>query len=342
MAVFLDATNLGARPYGGPGVSSHAGSPSAGARSLRFNGTQGGGPSNVAFGIETRPEFSLPGDFHFEGLIQFDAGTTGLPVLVVCHIGGVQFAVYRAAGASGTLVLNVNTASTLRVTGGSVVPEGVLHAWSVTRVSGVWTLRLNGVSQGTYTDAASLGAGSIFFGSGSVVSGVGGLTGYMDEIALYRTAVHAADYTPTFAEVPEGAANPHWESIALLIHGDEALATSAAVIAGPNSLQAFPPTWPAVVRTTPGATRLDPLRNFGTRGLSGVVDYITSPAAGRIVRAYDKASGILLRETTTAGDGTYSFPDLLGGRDYYVVALDSPPNPASAWDTDISPIVQAT
>lgn len=103
----------------------------------------------------------------------------------------------------------------------------------------------------------------------------------------------------------------------------------------------YAPAWP-VTPTVAQPLVLVPLGNFGARALSGVVDYITSPAAGRIVRAYDKASGVLLRETVTAGDGTYSFPDLIGSRDYYVVALDTPPNPASAWDTDISPIVQAT
>jgi hypothetical protein len=113
-------------------------------------------------------------------------------------------------------------------------------------------------------------------------------------------------------------------------------------LAAPESLALYSLSWPVVFNAIPEDARLNPPQLFGTRGLSGVVDYITTPAAGRIVRAYDKRSGILLRETTTAGDGTYSFPDLLGDRDYYVVALDTPPNPASAWDTDISPIVQAT
>ena len=128
-----------------------------------------------------------------------------------------------------------------------------------------------------------------------------------------------------------------------LLTGVSDTSPSSAVLTGPSVTFPLPaPFFGVTAKTLPSPTRLRVLDRFGTRGLSGVVDYITTPAASRIVRAYDKASGILLRETTTAGDGTYSFPDLLGNRDYYVVALDSPPNPASAWDTDISPIVQAT
>lgn len=341
MAVFNDATRLGSRPYGGPGVSSHSGSPSAGARSLRFNGTQGGGPGGTAFGVESRDAFALgTGDFHMEGLVQFDAGTVGANVLIACHIGGIQFAAYRDSATGG---LFLYSASAVRISGGTSMPVATLHAWALTRVAGTMTLRLNGVSQGTYANAGAIGSQTIYMGGSGVLSGVGGLTGYMDEIALYTSnAGVTADYAPTYAEVPEFGANANWASISLLIHGDEALAQSSALLSGVDSLALYAPSWPVTARVTPDAGRLDPLRNFGARGLSGVVDYITTPAASRIVRAYDKASGILLRETTTAGDGTYSFPDLLGNRDYYVVALDSPPNPASAWDTDISPIVQAT
>ena len=341
MPDFYDPTRLGAWPASvGAQVTENSGSPSAGAKSLRF---PGGSSLGVSF---TRDTIALgAGDFHIEGLVQFDAGTVGSNVLICCHAGGSQFAVYRN-GATGGLSLNFNSASTSRVNGATVMNANALHAWSLTRVSGVNTLRLNGVSQGAYTDSAPIGLpgspGTIYFGGGSVASGLGALTGYMDELVLYRAAVYTADYAPTYAEVPEGAANPNWGSIAFLIHGDCPIVASRAALAGPDSLSLYAPSWPVTPRVTPDVTRLDTLRNFGTRALSGVVDYITAPAAGRIVRAYDKASGILLRETTTAGDGTYSFPDLLGSRDYYVVALDSPPNPASAWDTDISPIVQAT
>ena len=339
MAVFYDGTRLGTWPDGGPGVTAHTGNPAVGARALRFSGVQGGGPAGTTFGVESRPAFALTGDFHMEGLVQFDSGTVASSVLIACHNGGSQFAVYRD-GATGGLFLNANSAGTLRISGATAMPVDTLHAWALTRVAGVWTLRLNGVSQGTYTSTATLAAATIFLGSSGVIS-AGGLTGYMDEIALYTSnAGVTADYTPTYAEIPEGAANPHWQSISLLIHGDEAIG-QGALVPGLTTLSTHTPTWPVTPRVEQPIV-LTPLANFGARALSGVVDYITSPAAGRTVRAYDKASGRLLRETTTAGDGTYSFPDLIGSRDYYVVALDTPPNPASAWDTDISPIVQAT
>lgn len=113
--------------------------------------------------------------------------------------------------------------------------------------------------------------------------------------------------------------------------------TSAAVL-GLLSKSLFAP--PAVqprsvlaqpVRWVPGAL-------YGRAALAGVVDYVTTPAPGRLVRVYLKASGALLRETVTAADGSYSFGDLAPDRDYYVVALDNAP---SNWDTDISPVVRA-
>jgi Concanavalin A-like lectin/glucanases superfamily len=339
VTTFADPTRLGSLPFGlSTHVTEHSGSPAVGPRALRFTGASGagGGPAGLVFGCAARDAFALPSDFHFEGLVQFDDGSVSGQVGIAGLIGASLY-IYRKS--SGFLAFLQG--STERVVGSTVMGTGVVHAWALTRSSGTWTLRLNGVSQGTWVDSTSLAANIVWFGSNSGANER--LTGYMDEVALYGSnAGVTADYTPSYAEIPEGGANANWSSIALLIHGDEALVQSSALLPGPDSLLLYAPSWPVTPRATPDATRLDVLRNFGNRSLSGVVDYITTPAAGRIVRAYDKASGVLLRETATAGDGTYSFPDLLGNRDYYVVALDSPPNPASAWDTDISPIVQAT
>lgn len=285
------------------------------------------------------PLLTYSADFTWEGYVRFDAGTLTADRYIYLNGNGSGWWVYFKSS-SGRLVLGCSGSD--RVSGSAAISAGTVYKWSVTRSSGVATLRVNGVSQGTYSNAESIGFGSsMYWGSDGGVGRL--LIGHLDELAAYRSAKYTGDYTPLFAETPDTlAGDPARESISYLYHGDEAIAQSSASLAALDSLSLYAPSWPVTLRVTPDAQRLDPLRSFGARGLSGVVDYITAPAAGRIVRAYDKASGILLRETTTAGDGSYSFPDLLGGRDYYVVALDSPPNPASAFDTDISPIVQAT
>ena len=68
----------------------------------------------------------------------------------------------------------------------------------------------------------------------------------------------------------------------------------------------------------------------GTKSIAGEVDIGTTPVAGRIVRAYARATGALLRQDTTDGAGLYSFADLDGRYTYYVVALDLQPGGQNA------------
>ena len=63
----------------------------------------------------------------------------------------------------------------------------------------------------------------------------------------------------------------------------------------------------------------------GTKSIAGEVDIVTTPVAGRIVRAYDRITGALLRQVTSDAAGLYSFADLDGRYPYYVVALDTQP-----------------
>ncbi|MFM9881186.1 MAG: hypothetical protein ACKVOO_12350 [Burkholderiaceae bacterium] len=67
-------------------------------------------------------------------------------------------------------------------------------------------------------------------------------------------------------------------------------------------------------------------RVSGPGYLQGTVKVITSPVA-RPVRLYDRASGLLLRSTTSMTDGSYCFGNLPLGRPYLVLAIDNAASP---------------
>lgn len=64
----------------------------------------------------------------------------------------------------------------------------------------------------------------------------------------------------------------------------------------------------------------------GFRGpgfLAGTVT-VEGVQASRPVRVYDRISGVLVRTGQSMGTGAYRFDDLMLGRPYTVVAIDSP------------------
>lgn len=62
----------------------------------------------------------------------------------------------------------------------------------------------------------------------------------------------------------------------------------------------------------------------------------STPAPGRLVRLYDRASGLLLRQVLSELDGTYAFEDVATNREVYVVAVDAIPG----YDPVVSPVVE--
>jgi hypothetical protein len=100
--------------------------------------------------------------------------------------------------------------------------------------------------------------------------------------------------------------------------------SSAYVVAGPSRATVATPL-PLTKRVVVGPVMRYPRERAGTRAIAGEVDIGTTPVAGRIVRAYDRATGLLLRQVTTDSAGLYSFADLDGRYTYYVVALDTQP-----------------
>ena len=61
----------------------------------------------------------------------------------------------------------------------------------------------------------------------------------------------------------------------------------------------------------------------GTRSISGVVTVNGIPAQ-RKVRLHDKSNGVVVQETWSKEDGSYTFSDLDEIREYYVVSFDHP------------------
>lgn len=58
--------------------------------------------------------------------------------------------------------------------------------------------------------------------------------------------------------------------------------------------------------------------------ISGIVtNEDATPAAGKIVRLYDRITGFLIQATTTDASGAYSFEMLNSADRYYVVAIGS-------------------
>ena len=219
-----------------------------GSSALYFDGNNvnpviGGFPAGI--NSSDALDISFPGDFTWEGYVQFDA-TAPLSGerWLFNHNSGWQ--VYRDATNSS---LRLRVAGVARIAATTVIAAGTNYKWSVTRVSGVVTLRINGIAESvTYSNAAALNAGSsVWFGAdGSAASR---FKGFMDEVALYNTAKYTANYTPTFAEAPEPSADPLGANLLFLAHGDYSQATAASAISRPASMQAFAPTWPATVRS---------------------------------------------------------------------------------------------
>ena len=79
------------------------------------------------------------------------------------------------------------------------------------------------------------------------------------------------------------------------------------------------------VSALPNALRAVPRARPGQAAFAGEVDVLTTPAPGRVVRLYDRASGALVRETVTTAAGLYEFAGLSDQWQYYIVALDTQP-----------------
>lgn len=99
--------------------------------------------------------------------------------------------------------------------------------------------------------------------------------------------------------------------------------------------------WPAAhpARTVASPTRAQPLLMSGPGFVAGTVKVLSLPSV-RTVRLYDRATGLLLRQTTSDGAGAYRFERLALGRQYVALALDDATQP-TMFNAAVADMVQA-
>lgn len=108
---------------------------------------------------------------------------------------------------------------------------------------------------------------------------------------------------------------------------------SLAVFTSPRAV--FDRSAFTTARIDPAVARWQSSRYFGADRIAGTVRVLTATAPNRTVRLYDRLSGRLAFETVSAADGTYSFPAVFAGRQYYAIALDIQPGGYNATIEDL-------
>jgi hypothetical protein len=86
-----------------------------------------------------------------------------------------------------------------------------------------------------------------------------------------------------------------------------------------------PGNWPDPL----GHAHSMPQLAVGRQGIAGTVRIDTTPVA-RVVRLYERSSGRLIREMTSADTGAYGWLNLRDRWRYYVVAVDIQPGGVNA------------
>jgi len=215
---------------------------------------------------------------------------------------------------SGTLELNVTPdGSTMTTVGAAYTPT--LNTWTHIAAdrdaSNVVRVYANGVVIASSTVAMTLYASAESVYAGSDVSGYK-LTGYMDELRVSNTARYGGAFTP-----PTSAFSPDASTV-LLVHFD---ALNGAAVG-----RKVPALQPAFALTVPPAAvlQLGKAPTPGPHTVSGTVQVNGVPTAGLLVRAYAKATGEFLGQTTTDGSGNYTINCGNNFTDVTVVAYNPP------------------
>ncbi len=330
MATFWDASALVNRWLAAPSVSSGAGI--VGAKGMHFTGDLSGGTvgGGYAMALPSAPEMVFPGDFTWEGYLQFDAAAGASERNVFFSIGSGWAMVRR----SGVLVFGLSGVSNY-IVGAGTLANGVVYEWSVTRSGTTLTLRLNGAIQGTSTRSESVPSNTFVLGGGLSGSGSPGgssaspFRGVLGPVRITKAARYAtgASYTPDFLAYPEGAADPYWADTVALVTGDANYFAGAAAIARPASSQAHPTSWP--IRTV-SLTPPPPVYRYYWGGLGKIVGTTKikgtpNTPVSRRVRLIREVDAVCVGERwSDPATGAYEFvgfdPTVL----YSVIVYDGP------------------
>lgn len=201
-ASFPDVKGLTWSPYLlGPVVSTaHS---KLGGASIRF-----GGSNDCMTTLRSNIQFGS-GDFVIEGSCYLIAHTNTQPCIFSNYdsFGSGSLSLFAGHQASNTTRFQVACNGVFpAIQSTSTIPYNTWFDWCIERVSGVITLYINGVSEGSYSTSAALnGSGSNFcLGASPDNLSATYLDGYMDEFrATVGTHRYAGNYTPATAEFPD-------------------------------------------------------------------------------------------------------------------------------------------
>jgi hypothetical protein len=155
--------------------------------------------------------------------------------------------------------------------------------WVLTRQGSTLTLYRNGVQIGQRTDLPATALANLNGAIGMQSNGSYPLTGRIDEVALYRSALSATDVSNDYQAAQGGSsANPSYKSVVLgesslvsYLRLDESTGTTATDSKGTNN-----GTYSAVSLGSPGAITHDPDTSASFNGSTSSVSVPSLGAAG--------------------------------------------------------------
>lgn len=169
----------------------------------------------------TNPTISLAGDFCVEGWARLTGGATLAPF--VATVGSGVWHIGRSASGFLTLYSSVGTAV---ITGSTTVANDVWFHWVWERVSGVHSIYLDGVSQGTHSHSATITPTTLVLGATSTTA-TNPMAGYLDEVRVTSgVSRYGANFTPPAAAFDNYAIGDEFiDDVVFLVHADDSSGT---------------------------------------------------------------------------------------------------------------------
>jgi hypothetical protein len=165
----------------------------SGSKSLSFPG------GSAWLSPQTASSFTFPGNF---SILFWVYPTAGNKILIDFRGNRVEQSTNISLFLSSSFTLALYLAGAHRIISASTTPINTWSHVAIIRNSGVITMYINGVSQGTYATTASLAPADstrpLIGGNGYYTTQFGdSFTGYLDEfVVLPSTALYSANFTP--------------------------------------------------------------------------------------------------------------------------------------------------
>jgi hypothetical protein len=224
--------------------------------------------------------FSLAGDFCVEGWARLTGGASLAPFAAT--VGSGVWHIGRSAAGFLTLYSAVGTAV---ITGATTVPNDTWVHWVWERVSGVHSIYLDGVSQGTHSHSTTISPTTFVLGATSTTA-TNPMAGYLDEVRI-TTGVsrYGANFTPPTAPFDNYAiGDPYIDDVVFLVHADDSSGTIDTTTKLLVELRGTLPAQVSFVQINTGTTGTI-VRKFGAGSLqlgssgflTGYLEYTDAP-----------------------------------------------------------------